>query len=161
MTHHPIPLPVPDIVHRLGTTAPLATVYDALATVPGIAAWWTRDTTGDSAPGERITSRFSAPNGVEVGAFVYEVLELAAPHLVRWRIVEGPAEWVGTDIEFRLSQEDAHTIVLFAHRGWREAGPFMAHCSMKWATFLLSLRALVETGTGRPSPDDLKIDNWN
>jgi hypothetical protein len=32
---------------------------------------------------------------------------------------------------------------------------------MKWATFLLSLRELVETGTGRPSPDDLKIDNWN
>jgi hypothetical protein len=32
---------------------------------------------------------------------------------------------------------------------------------MKWATFLLSLRALLETGKGKPSPDDLKIDNWN
>jgi hypothetical protein len=32
---------------------------------------------------------------------------------------------------------------------------------MKWATFLLSLRELLETGKGRPSPDDLKIDNWN
>jgi hypothetical protein len=29
------------------------------------------------------------------------------------------------------------------------------------ATFLLSLRALTETGKGKPSPDDLKIDNWN
>jgi hypothetical protein len=37
----------------------------------------------------------------------------------------------------------------------------MAHCSMKWATFMLSLRELVETGKGRPSPVDLKIDNWN
>jgi len=32
---------------------------------------------------------------------------------------------------------------------------------MKWATFLLSLKDLVETGKGKPAPDDLKIDNWN
>jgi hypothetical protein len=44
---------------------------------------------------------------------------------------------------------------------WREAVEFTAHCSMKWATFLLSLRAFVETGNGKPAPDDLKIDNWN
>ena len=37
----------------------------------------------------------------------------------------------------------------------------MAHCSTKWATFLLSLRDLVETGQGQPSPDDLKISNWH
>ena len=37
----------------------------------------------------------------------------------------------------------------------------MAHCSMKWATFLLSLRKLVETGQGAPAPDDLEIGNWN
>jgi hypothetical protein len=32
---------------------------------------------------------------------------------------------------------------------------------MKWATFLLSLRKLAETGKGEPSPNDMKIDNWN
>jgi hypothetical protein len=32
---------------------------------------------------------------------------------------------------------------------------------MKWAVFLLSLRALTETGKGSPSPQDTKIDNWN
>lgn len=152
---------MPDIIHRLGTTAPLTAVYDALATVDGVANWWTRATSGTSAEGGRLTSRFHTPDGREVGAFVYEVRELDAPHTVRWHIVEGPDEWIGTDIEFRLAQEGAHCIVLFAHRGWREAVPFMAHCSMKWATFLLSLRAFVETGTGRPAPDDLKIDNWN
>jgi len=25
----------------------------------------------------------------------------------------------------------------------------------------LSLKALVETGKGKPAPDDIKIDNWN
>ena len=37
----------------------------------------------------------------------------------------------------------------------------MAHCSTKWATFLLSLRDLVETGKGKPAPADLKISNWH
>lgn len=55
----------------------------------------------------------------------------------------------------------APMIVLFDHSKWREAIEFTAHCSTKWATFLLSLKSLVETGTGRPSPDDIKIDNWN
>ena len=53
------------------------------------------------------------------------------------------------------------TILVFGHRNWKEPVEFMAHCSMKWAVFLLSLKALVETGKGKPAPDDLKIDNWN
>ena len=62
---------------------------------------------------------------------------------------------------FALSRDGEYTIVLFGHRNWREAVEFTAHCSMKWATFLLSLRQLLETGKGKPSPEDLKIDNWN
>lgn len=62
---------------------------------------------------------------------------------------------------FDLRQDGENTLIIFGHRNWREAGEFMAHCSMKWATFLLSLRALLETGAGLPSPVDLKIDNWN
>ena len=87
--------------------------------------------------------------------------ELTPDERVRWRVKAGPEEWVGTEVEFSLSRQGDYTIVLFGHRNWREAVEFMAHCSMKWATFLLSLRELVETGRGKPSPDDLKIDNWN
>src|SRR6266542_3882467 len=80
---------------------------------------------------------------------------------VRWRCTDGPPEWIGTDITFELSRQDDQTIIIFGHRNWREAVEFMAHCSMKWAVFLLSLREYVETGKGKQSPDDLKIDNWN
>ena len=31
----------------------------------------------------------------------------------------------------------------------------------KWATFLMSLIALVETRKGKPAPNNIKIDNWN
>jgi len=90
-----------------------------------------------------------------------DVLDMVPDHQVRWHVKGGPAEWVGTDIEFLLSPQDDYTIVMFGHRKWREEVEFMAHCSTKWATFLLSLRDLVETGKGKPAPDDLKISNWH
>ena len=78
-----------------------------------------------------------------------------------WEVVDEPDEWVGTTIRFDLKQEDDFTIVLFKHEGWREPVEFMHHCSTKWASFLLSLKSLLETGTGQPAPRDLQISNWH
>lgn len=149
-----------DIIHRIGIKAPAAEVYRAVATVEGVAGWWTEETTGDASVGGTINVCFR-DDGVEKGRMDLEVLELSPSKEVRWRVTEGPPEWLGTDVTFSLSQQDEYTVLLFGHRNWREAVEFTAHCSTKWATFLLSLRALVETGRGNPSPDDLKIDNWN
>ena len=150
-----------DIVHRVGIKAPVSQVYAALATIDGLAGWWTRDTGGSASPQGAITFRFHDPAGQQIGAFAMNVLDMAPDQVVRWRVKDGPAEWLDTEIEFLLSMEGGYTIVRFGHRRWREEVDFMAHCSMKWATFLLSLRQLVETGRGQPAPDDLKIDNWN
>jgi uncharacterized protein YndB with AHSA1/START domain len=150
-----------DIVHRVGVKAPAARVYAALSTLDGLAGWWTSATTGDPKAGGVVSFRFHTAAGDEIGGFDMDVLELVPDEKVRWRVAAGPAEWVGTEIEFLLSRQDDFTIVMFGHRGWREEVEFMAHCSTKWATFLLSLRDLVETGKGRPAPDDLKISNWH
>ncbi|HYQ16342.1 MAG TPA: SRPBCC domain-containing protein [Polyangiaceae bacterium] len=149
-----------DIIHRIGIKAPLARVYEALATVEGVAGWWTDETSGESKPGRTFNVLFRSHGEVK-GTMTFEVLALEPSKVVRWRCKAGPEEWLGTDVTFELRQEDEYTLILFGHRNWREAVEFTAHCSMKWATFLLSLRDLVETGKGRPSPHDLKIDNWN
>ena len=156
-----------DIIHRIGIKATATQVYTALSTVDGIAGWWTNETTGDAQVGGVITVRF-LDHGVdkrgpvtEKGRMDLEVKQLDPGHEVQWRVKAGPPEWIGTDVTFSLSQADGQTVLVFGHRNWREAVEFTAHCSMKWATFLLSLRDLVETGRGRPSPNDLKIDNWN
>jgi uncharacterized protein YndB with AHSA1/START domain len=47
-----------DIRHRVGIDAPIAEVYDAVATPDGLATWWTRDTAGESRVGGEITVRF-------------------------------------------------------------------------------------------------------
>jgi uncharacterized protein YndB with AHSA1/START domain len=150
-----------DILHRIGIKAPVAKVYKALTTLEGLARWWTEDVSGDGKIGGKIEFRFRTKTGELLGEAFMEVQELGENKEVRWRCIAEPAEWVGTEITFQLSEQDGQTIVLFGHRNWREAVESTYHCSMKWATFLLSLREYVETGTGKPSPNDLKIDNWN
>jgi uncharacterized protein YndB with AHSA1/START domain len=150
-----------DIIHRIGIKAPVAKVVEAVSTVAGVAGWWTKDTSATSGPGGSITVRFADPAGKEIGKMDFDVTKVDPNTTVHWRFTDGPAEWIGTEVTFDVSRQGEYTILVFGHRNWREAVEFTAHCSMKWATFLLSLRALAETGKGKPSPDDIKIDNWN
>lgn len=150
-----------NIHHRVGIKAPVQKVYEALSTIKGIAGWWTQHTSGTSAPGKIITAKFHNSEGVEIGIMNMEVTALDKDKKVAWRFISGPEEWIGTEVTFDLNQEGDYTIVLFGHRNWKEEIEFKAHCSMKWAVFMLSLKEFVETGRGKPSPDDFKIDNWN
>ncbi|MDT4936038.1 MAG: hypothetical protein QOK11_3930 [Pseudonocardiales bacterium] len=143
-----------DILHRVGITAMPEKVYDALTTAEGLAAWWTTDTSGD---GDGVL-KFRFGN---LGGFDMKVVDLQPNRRVAWEVVEGPAEWVGTTVSFDLAQDGEWTIVLFAHAGWRDPVEFMNHCSTKWAIFLMSLKSLVETGTGAPHPHDVQISNWH
>ncbi|CUR58721.1 Activator of Hsp90 ATPase 1 family protein [metagenome] len=146
-----------DILHSVGIQgATPDRVYEALTTTEGLAGWWTTDTTGEAdSPGGVILFRFPP------GGFDMEVVRLDHGKRVTWRVVEGPEEWIDTTIDWELSQHEDYTIVSFSHQGWREPVPFMHHCSTKWATFLISLKSLVETGTGAPSPRDVRITFWD
>jgi uncharacterized protein YndB with AHSA1/START domain len=150
-----------DIIHRVGIKAPVQKVYNALSTVEGIGGWWTEQTTGKSQVGGTIVVRFLSQEGKEIGSMNMEVKTLEPGKKVHWKFTSGPEEWIGTDAIFDLHEEGDYTIVLFGHRNWQKEAEFMAHCSMKWGIFMLSLKELVETGKGKPSPNDIKIDNWN
>jgi uncharacterized protein YndB with AHSA1/START domain len=144
-----------DILHRVAVASPPDEVYEALTTPEGLSGWWASNTCGDSAVGGVLQFRFVA------GGFDMKVLELDPGERVRWQVVDGPEEWLGTTVSWDLKTEGDYTVVVFAHRGWREPVEFMHHCSTKWAVFLMSLKSLVETGKGAPDPYDVKIDNWN
>lgn len=112
-----------DILHRVGITAPRDAVYRALTTPEGLAAWWTNDTRGDGTAGGVLRFRFEeAP---EPGGFDMKVLEAQAAERVLWEVIDGPKEWTGTRISWDLRTEADFTIVMFAHRGWREPVEFM------------------------------------
>jgi len=145
-----------DILHRVGIeNSTPEKVYDALTTLEGLAGWWTDDTSGSAEVGGVIEFRFPP------GGFDMSVLELRPGKRVLWEVVGGPEEWVGTTVEWDLRQDGDYTIVMFRHLGWKEPVEFMHHCSTKWATYLMSMKALVETGTGAPSPHDLRISEFD
>ncbi|MGK5440473.1 SRPBCC family protein [Micromonospora sp. URMC 105] len=145
-----------DILHRVGVRTPTPEkVYAALTTVDGLAGWWTEDTKGSADLGGVLEFRFLP------GGFDMEVVELRPSERVTWRVADGPEEWIGTTVDWHLRQDGDYTIVLFTHRGWKEPVEFMHHCSTKWASYLLSLKSLVETGEGAPSPRDVQISDWH
>ena len=150
-----------DIIHRVGIKASPEKVYQALSTIEGLAGWWTADTSGVAEVQNTITFQFRGPKGTIIGGFDMQVVTQEPAKKVQWACVKGPEEWVGTTITFELKQENEFTIVLFGHRNWRESSEFTAHCNTKWGTFLMSLKELLETGTGKPAPYDVKIDDWN
>jgi uncharacterized protein YndB with AHSA1/START domain len=138
---------MPDILHRVGAAAPAHRAYEALTTLDGLRGWWIAETRGDPGPGGTIDFGFTD----------MQVLECRPDRLVRWRCTRGPQEWVDTEVSFQLEPRDGQTFVLFRHSGWKEPVEFMHHCSTKWATFLLSLRDMLEGSPGRPYPNDVKI----
>lgn len=145
---------MPDIIHRVGISCPAKDVYVALTTDDGLSSWWTPDTSGAGGVGSVIAFRFNG-EGPD-----FEVLELIADSFVRWKHVgEMPAAWMGTEVTFQLTNNETQTYVLFKHSNWKEVSEFMGHCSTKWAVFLLSLKEALETGKGRPFPDDIHIDH--
>jgi uncharacterized protein YndB with AHSA1/START domain len=134
--------------------APPELVYEAVATKDGISDWWTQDgVRGESRQGSRLEFFFGQPEP----AAVMEITRLDGRALVAWQCVEGADEWVGTVLTFELTPSGDETVVLFTHADWRTPSEFMAHCSARWAYFLLSLKSLLETGKGTPFPDDLKF----
>ena len=142
-----------EIRHRIGIRASAADVYRKLTTDQGLSTWWTEDTRGAGAVGSIIQFRFGN-DGPD-----FEVIELVPNLLVRWRHSGSmPQDWIETEISFHLSEDDKQTIVLFSHYNWKLADDFLAHCSTKWAIFLMSLKASIETGSGNPFPDDIHID---
>jgi len=145
-----------DILHKVGIeTSAVNEVYAALTTLEGLSGWWTGDTQGDTAVSGVLEFRF------DVGSIDMKVVELRPAHIVRWQVVDGPPEWIGTTVSFELRQDGDYVVVLFRHEGWKEPVEFMHHCSTKWGVFMMSLKSLVETGKGAPAPRDVKIDNWN
>jgi len=133
-----------DILHKVGIkSSSLVAVYRALTTLDGFPAG------GPPTPRAKQGRRRAAVS-LWRRRFRHEGFGARSDRHVLWQVVDGPAEWIGTKVGFDLRQEGDWTILFFKHQGWKEPVEFMHHCSTKWAVFLLSLKALVETARAPP-----------
>jgi hypothetical protein len=141
-----------NICLSIGTKTAATKLMNAITTIDGLKAWWTDGTSGSPEQDGTIAFRFGGNGGFDMRVTKRNATQ------VHWECVNGPEDWLGTRIEFDVQQGDKQNKLFFRHAGWRSENPHFHHCSTKWATFLLSLRDYVESGQGRPFPNDLKIE---
>ncbi|NVK22562.1 MAG: SRPBCC domain-containing protein [Kangiellaceae bacterium] len=142
------------IYHKVGVKASTDAIYEALTTDQGLSGWWTSTTDGAGDVGSIINFRF---NEIVVQ---FEVAELVPNKKVVWKHhADMPEAWTPTHVSFELEQTDEQVFIHFKQYDWEEETPFFAHCNLKWAVFLLSLKDLLEKGQGQPFPNDVQIDH--
>jgi uncharacterized protein YndB with AHSA1/START domain len=143
-----------EIWHEIHINAPANEVYQAVTDVGKLAHWWTTDTRGESAVGKKLEFWFYGELAAEM-----IVTALKVNKLVQWRVTKrSMADWINTEIEFKMFREDGQTFLHLRHSKWREDVKMFPECSMHWAIFLLSLKEFVETGKGRPYPYDMPVN---
>lgn len=145
-----------DILHRLSIDAAPARVRELVATPTGIEQWWTGHSVGGEAGvGGTMQMFFGGPEA----AVVVKVVE-DTPDRIAWHIVDGPPDWLDTDITFTFRPTDSGgTTLLFCHTRWRDPGEFMANCSSEWASYLIGLKAGLEGGNLTPFPIG-QVSRW-
>jgi uncharacterized protein YndB with AHSA1/START domain len=143
-----------EINHQVGIKSSAEELYDLLTTDTGLAKWWTNDVSGAGGVGSIIEFRF---NG---GGPDFSIAELVPNKTVRWKHSGSiPEAWMGTEVSFEIIPDQQQIFVRFKHSHWKDSTDFMAHCSTKWAVFLLSLKQAAEFGQGKPFPNDIHIDH--
>jgi uncharacterized protein YndB with AHSA1/START domain len=131
-------------------------LYKAVTQPTDLSHWWTVGARGDNTLGGRLEFWFD-----DFCASVAEIRLLAPGQRASWHVIGGGAgDWIGTDIDFSIFEEQGNTLLHFRHSNWQDDARAFPHCSLGWAIFLLSLKEYAETGKGRPYPYDLPINMW-
>ncbi len=128
-------------------------LFDALTTVSGLTAWWSR-TTGSGETGGELKFFMNAPEPC-----VMRVDRATRPTSVEWTVTscDFMEDWVGTRPTFTIVPVDGETTELrFRHVGLTSELDCIEMCTRGWNHFIPSLRDYAETGTGSPlgSPGD-------
>ena len=166
---------MPNIHHELLIGASAEKIYGAITSQQGLSAWWTPGT--NAKPELDSVARF--PFGPEYFKEM-KITELKPSAQVKWVCIAGADEWIGTTIGFELQSGDKEnlsnshpeikgqvqqqrkgdkgTLLIFHHDDWKGYTPMFAECNYTWGQFLRSLKLLCETGTGRPWPNQHRIE---
>jgi uncharacterized protein YndB with AHSA1/START domain len=129
--------------------APVADLFDAIATRDGIAAWWTPLISGTVGLRREFQLGFEGLDEI----IRIRVDEARKPQIVRWTVLEhsGLPEWNGTSIAFALANSGARKTTLhFQHNGLRPQLACYDDCRAGWDHFLDSLASVAAGNPGSP-----------
>ena len=141
------------IHHQLLIKAPVARVYEAIATADGISTWWDRQTAVPTARGLVLEHN----PGPEHGVVKLRVVEQVPNTRIEWECISthppsSPASaWTGTHFTFEMAAvhgegrpgDDAATLD-FRQTGYDDQSEFSRFNSIAWGQVLQNLKLVVE-----------------
>ncbi|HYQ72054.1 MAG TPA: hypothetical protein VET88_09030 [Gammaproteobacteria bacterium] len=141
-----------EVKHRVGIRGAVESIYSCLTTNDGLSGWWATSSSGIAEVGNIIDLAFS---DLVVLSFRYEIL--SANDIVKLKCVSGHVPWQDSILLFELREAADQVFVTLTHQNDSSSEDDFLYFSTKWPVYLLSLKDLIETGKGRPYPQDIKI----
>ena len=139
------------IQHEVLINAPVARVYDAIATADGISTWWDPQTPKQTDRGLVLEHN----PGPEHGIVQLLVVDRVPNTRIEWECVSthaasSPASaWTGTHFIFDLSERGGATNLRFRQTGYDERSAFFTSNADAWQNVLANLKRTVELGPAR------------
>ncbi len=132
--------------HRIRIRAQPDAIYAAIATKPGLQAWFTPDIEGQVAQGE--TAVFHDKGADD---FSWKFVAMEPEVSSRWECLEGPGAAAGTKVLFTLKGEGSTTIVECDHDSLPEGDAAFKTCNTLWGILMGRLKDYSETGKSSPA----------
>ena len=140
------------IKHRVGILASPQAVWAALTEPVRICGWWSSGADGSSEPDGILNLRFDGLTNLS-----FRVMQNQKNKRLHLKNIDGPGAWNGSDLEFLLEQSEGQTFLVLKHYNDEASEADFQFFMTKWPIFLVSLKSYLETGTGSPFPNDIKI----
>lgn len=132
---------MPEIIEEFSIAAPVEKVWEAVSSTEGLKNWWTDDSMSESKLGGK--AEFGFQNRTTV--FTMETTLFDVNEFQEWRCLNGPDQWIGTNVSFELEPEDGRsTHVRFEHRNLRPDDEEYTKTKETWSKILVGLKDYVE-----------------
>ncbi|RZJ67248.1 MAG: SRPBCC domain-containing protein [Flavobacterium sp.] len=134
------------------------TPHDVFDAVNDPRAWWSEEIVGET---DKLNSIWNY-HYKDVHICKIKIVELVPDKKVVWEVLENhfsfvtdQSEWVGTKIEFAISQKEGKTELIFTHHGLTPKDECFQICNDAWTQYIEnSLRNLIVAGKGQPNPKE-------
>jgi hypothetical protein len=135
-------------------------VFNAVNNVRG---WWSERIDGGT---DQLNDEFTYQRW-DLHKCTMKLIEVVPDKKVVWLVLDNyfsftkdQTEWVGTKIEFEISEKDGKTELHFTHRGLVPAYECYDICFDAWTSYIKgSLQDLVTKGKGKPNPREELLQN--
>ena len=138
--------------HRVGIEGSSGSIFGSLTSLNGLSGWWASSATGVVEVGKDIELEFS-----DLAVIRFRYLQIIKNQIVELKCVSGPGPWQDSTLSIELQESENQVFVMLTHQNDNASEDDFLYFSTKWPIYLLSLRDLVEKGSGRPYPRDIKI----